>query len=449
MDIAPSRHYLRRVRPTNFASPAPPHAQQSRPSFVFSLYAIMFLIGCYMNIPMGIFPTASALPFALIGMLTFSSRLFSREVFGIIGIALGVFALSLFAPELSNFFGNRILAFMQYLYSAVIGVTLFWAATSFQRRQVARFSEVAIIVLLIGGVIEITTGLSAFLDSTMSQFYSLGDYIDVINNRDAGIGLGFRRPKFFTSETSYYAMAYCVLVCSYALLSDKKGAQQRALLYGVLGVMLARSPIPVFSILYIGLLGVMGEPGSRGANAKRLLVAVLVAIPILVCGYLLVTFLFEARLRTIDSGDDYSFIYRTYGSLYAALAVLSEYPLSGVGIGSIDIAFGPLTSTYLSLGIPASSVFYEWRFQVQNLPSALSIYLGLFGSLFYLTTIAFYMKRTLGAIHIHTLFLLALLSTTEAAFYSPRFNIYFFVILAISRLAVTDRLPRPNRNFSG
>ncbi|NWF44263.1 hypothetical protein F3K02_03200 [Hydrogenophaga sp. D2P1] len=409
---------------------------RKKPRLIFSIFAIFFLIGCYVNIPYGPFPMVSALPFALIGVFIFLPRLGRRQFLAAFGIAVGVFLLSNMAPEPSSFFGTRLLAFFQYVYSIVIGLTLYWTITSFERKQIARFSKFAIIFLLIGGTIEITTGLSSVMDSLMAYFYSLGDYIDIVNNRDVGIGFGFRRPKFFTAETSYFALAYCFLVCAFAWLSEDRRRYALALVFGVLGVLVARSPIPVFSLVFVGLLAIFESSKSRsGTRVNALIIGMVVALPAMALGYTLLQTLFETRLQTISSGDDYSVIYRTYGSLYAALAVLAKNPLFGVGIGSIDLAFTPLTETYLSLDIPASSVFYEWRFQIQNLPSALAIYLGVIGTTYYLVSTSIYVRFLIGPIRWPTIFLFFILSVTEAAFYSPRFNTYLFLTLAISRLA--------------
>ena len=416
-----------------------------KPGFLFSVFAVLYLIGCYVNIPVGPVPMFSALPFAMIGLLIFMRRLLSPQFLGAVGIAGGAFLLSLLAPELLDFYKSRLVAFFQFIYSLIIGLTLYWTVTSFERRQAARFCNAALIVLLIGGALEVTTGLASVMDSLMSHFYSLGDYIEIVHNRDAGIGFGFRRPKFFTSETSYFSLAYCILVCALAWLSEAKGRYMRALVFGVLGVLLARSPIPILSMIFVGLLAVLDPSGKRtSARTAALATALVLAVPVMTGGYLALSTLFEARLQTISSGDDYSIIYRTYGSLYAALAVLAESPLFGVGIGSIDLAYIPLTTTYIDLGVPAVSVEQEWRFQVQNLPSALAIYTGMIGTMFYLVALFTYAKSLLRVVRWPTLFLFVMLSATEAAFYSPRFNMYLFLILAISTLAARKTLNYPN-----
>lgn len=412
------------------------------PGAFFSIYAVLFLVGCYVNIPYAQVPMISALPFALVGAFIFRRRLIGKQFLGALGIAFGVFLLSMAAPDLSSFFGARLLAFSQFLYSIFISLTLYWTVTMFDRRQVALFCKGALIAFLVGGVVEITTSLSVVMDELLASLYSLGDYIEIVNNRDVGLGLGFRRPKFFTSETSYYAMAYCVLVCVFAWLSSERHRFAYAFAFGVLGVLLARSPIPVLSLIFVSLLAVFeGEGRRRGALGTKLLIGSLAAVPILVIGYLLLSSLFETRLQTIASGDDYSLIYRTYGSLFAALASLGETPLFGVGIGSIDLAFKPLTDTYIALGVPASAVFYEWRFQVQNLPSALAIYLGLVGTTFYIMSLRAYIRFLVGPLRWPFIFLILMLSATEAAFYSPRFNVYLFLFLAVGRLGMIRSSP--------
>lgn len=401
-----------------------------------------FIIAVYVNVPTsrdGV-PMISAFPFAVIGGVMFLDRTLSQEAIGAVLLALGVFVCSLMATDFWTYLDVRALAFGQYIYSTLIGLTLYWTVKSFSAKEVARFSEVAIIIMLCGAVLEITTPLSSAIDSVMNPLFGLDKYADIIRNRDLSIGFGLRRPKFFSSETSYFAMALCFLICTYAYLSPQKGATIRAGVYAVLGLLVARSPILIFASVFIGLGQFLGGGGSgRRTNVDRMALGLVIAVPMLLGGYFLLTELFEARLAQVTSGADYSSIYRTYGSWYAALAVLSEYPFFGVGIGSINAAYRPLTQTYLSLGIPAFSVMYEWRFQVQNLLAALMIYLGSLGTIFYLGYLYFYTRTIVGQIGWQSWALFLILSATASAFYSPRYITYYFLILSITKIANLDR----------
>ncbi|MFG1346774.1 hypothetical protein V5F59_17935 [Xanthobacter autotrophicus DSM 431] len=412
--------------------------QQTRARAVPPLFAILFIIAVYVNIPTsrdGV-PMISAFPFALIAGLMFLPKVFSAEARGALLLGLGIYGISLLAPDLTTYFVPRSLAFGQYIYSIAIGLTLYWTVLSFSPAQAARFSEIAIIVLLAGGVIEIFTALSSVLDNVMNPLFGLDEYTQIIQNRDAAIGLGLRRPKFFSSETSYFAMALSFLICTYASLSVRKGSLTRALGYSIVALVVTRSPILVFAFAFVSATIVLGDgPKGRGANLDRLLLGVVIAIPVATVAYVVLSELFQARIQQVSSGADYSSTYRTYGSVYAALAVLSESPFFGIGIGSINAAFRPLTQTYLSLGIPASSVLHEWRFQIQNLPSALLIYLGALGTMFYLGFLYFYARSLIGKLKWQTWALFILLSATASAFYSPRYITFFFLILAITQMA--------------
>lgn len=414
------------------------------PSLLFCAFAILFICGVYTDIPTsrnGI-PMISAFPFAVIGFLYFLRRINSVAFLGAIGVAIFVYFISIPATETLEYFPARSLAFGQYVYSVIIGVTLYWTVTSFSAHAVEKFLRTAITVIIVLMAVEIFTPFSEFLDKTMNPLYGLTDFGDIIRNRDLSIGGGLRRPKLFTSETSYLALSYTLMVCAYAQLSRARGSTVRALLFAVVGLVLIRSPIVAFAAVFVGCLiySGRGKPGGLTTTERRLLLTAFSA-PVALTAAFLLTQLFTARFQQITSGADYSVTYRTYGSLLAALATVREHPLVGVGIGSIDAAYEPLTQTYLRLGVPASSVFYEWRFQVQNLPSALLIYLGLGGGLAYLFLMHAYARRLVGRLDWKIWSLLILQAATISAFYSPRFNVYFFLILAINFISRRDTHP--------
>lgn len=381
----------------------------------------------------------SAFPFAVVGLILFIKKLSSIEFLGAIGVALFSYFTSIAATDALEYFPARSLAFGQYTYSIVIAISLYWTVTQFSASAVAKFLSVSLTIMVVMMCIEIFTPFSRFLDSVMNPLYGLTDFSDIIRNRDLSIGGGLRRPKLFTSETSYLALSYTLMVCAYAQISKRPGSSTRALVLAVVGLILIRSPIVAFAAVFVGCIiySGRGKPGGLTPTERRLLMTAFAA-PAAVGAAFLVAQLFTARFQQITSGADYSVIYRTYGSLLAAFATVREHPLVGVGIGSIDAAYEPLTQTYLSLGVPASSVFYEWRFQVQNLPSALLIYLGLGGGTIYLLLMHRYARSLIGRLDWKIWSLLILQAATISAFYSPRFNVYFFLILAINVISRRD-----------
>lgn len=414
-------------------SSAPSERRHSLPFVVFS---IMYLIGAFMDVPgPGGVPMFSAFPFAILAFAVFANRIVTRTTAYAVLLPVLIYAMSFASPEPLDFMGARTVAFVQFLYTMFIAVTFFYVVRSYSARSLTRFIEFAIPIVIILAVLEIVTPLSKLIDNHLMPLYGLSDYTQIIENRDVGIGGGYRRPKLITSETSYFALAYAFMVCTFVYLTPHKKTIIRGLAYSLVGLVVIRSPIVIVATLFVGLTGVARMSSSRRNQAMRQLALILViGIPLIAVGLYLVQMLFEARLQQATSGADYSSTYRTYGSLYAAIATAREMPLFGVGIGSIDLAYGPLTQTFLSLGVPAFSVFEEWRFQVQNLPSALLIYLGMVGTSIYLLYQYHYIKYVTRGARWELWFLLAVLAATASAFYSPRFNVYYFLVLAVTRI---------------
>ena len=421
--------------PSGAYSSAPVERRNSLPFVVFS---IMYLIGAFMDVPgpAGA-PMFSAFPFAILAFAVFANRIVTRTTAYAVLLPVLIYAMSFAAPEPLAFMGTRTVAFAQFLYTIFIAVTFFYVVRSYSARSLTRFIEFAIPIVIILAVLEIVTPLSKLIDTYLLPLYhsSDTDFAQIVANRDMGIGGGFRRPKLIASETSYFALAYAFMVCTFVYLTPHKKTIIRGLAYSLVGVVVIRSPIAVIATLFVGITWIMRMSSSRRSQAMRQLALILViGTPLIAAGLYLVQMLFEARLQQVSSGADYSATYRTYGSLYAAIATAREMPLFGVGIGSIDLAYGPLTQTFLSLGVPAFAVFEEWRFQVQNLPSALLIYLGMVGSSIYLLYQYHYIKYVTRGARWELWFLLAVLAATASAFYSPRFNVYYFLVLAITRI---------------
>lgn len=397
-----------------------------RPSFAFFLFSLLLLIGAYLDVGLVVgFPMLSIAPMMLIGLVIFRRRLLSFEILAAFGIATAVYAWSLFAPSQSEYFWPRTLAYGQFLYSILTGLITFWAVTRYDGRTIVRFLGIFLPFYLALIAIEVFTPFSKVIDAYMLHAFGGQEATQtIVNNRDIGIGFGLRRPKLFVSETSYVAIWFAFAMGIKAFLDPSRRSFVPNLTLALAGFLLIRSPISIAGFLFVcvTILAYIMRRADFGLRAVILGISALAGFGLL---FVLLTYIFGDRLASAQTGADYSTTYRTYGSLYAALAITRESPIFGVGIGSIDYAYAAITDTYLRLGVPSKSVYAEWRSQIQNLPSSLLTYLGWGGTIIFSIAVLAYWRRVAGPLQYFFWALLALLAATFAAFYSPSLRCLF------------------------
>lgn len=420
------------------AEGAPPFKPRRvrEPGAAFTAYALLLLVGIYLDVGYRIsgVPMLSALPGLAIGLAIFARRLLTGPTLWGVALCFGVYLWSVPAVESGTFFMTRTVAFAQFLFSLIAGLILFWTVTSYSRRSVVRFIDIFLLFYLGLIVLEVFTPFSRVVDAAQQEFYGqTSEAIAGVLNRDANIGLGLRRPKVFLSETSYAAMAFTLALGLRAFLAADRRATLRMVLLSLIGIVLIRSPISVVGLIFV-LFGWGIAVGRRVDVALRVIMMVVVGVVIVAALLILQAYVFGARTAAAQSGVDYSTTFRTYGSLAAAWAVAREHPVLGVGIGSIDVAYTTVTQTFLMLGLSRAVVEAEWRSQIQNLPAALILYLGVVGAiLFSALAIAYYRYISGRLNHFFWLFTI-LLGATYAAFYAPKFQTFMFLFAAANRI---------------
>lgn len=447
----------RRIPPTRSANPAGAKAGRKSilpavlpldyvsPYFMFA--SALLFAGIYTDLVIalrdgGVVPMVSALPGAIM-MYFCRGAITPKTLYFLIIPPLAVFGFSTFAPEFSRLILNRIFVAGQVGYSMFIGYAACFCIGRLGKVRVNRILTILIPVFLLLAFLEITTSFRDVVTDYLLNYPRNYDF-DAMLDRDQGMG-GYR-PKLFTSETSYVGVSAFMMLVAY--LWSGKGAQ-RYITFGwflLASLILIRSPIVVLALPVA--LATASQDRSLDANRSIYNLALIIGLLVLCTGlYLFASQIFAGRLAKVSSGQDYSLTYRTYGSFGVALNVLKQYPLFGIGPGSLVIARDTITSTLIQYGVPIRAVEMEWDKSINNGPSSFLLYFGLLGTALALAVTYIIIKRDADRVKLPLVVALTCYSLTYGAVYTPKFLVTVLVILMLAKLLATDvaQIPRPAR----
>lgn len=406
--------------------------------------ASLFLFGIYTNVGFlsgqSTFPAVSAIPGFLLLLPFFHKQLLKPKLYIALSLPLILLALTVFSPYTYGAYIKRLVAAGQTLYSVCLGLLLYAYVSSHSREQIARFLKFAIPIYIGLLALEVLTPLKNVVIAYM-DIYQFKAYDYTVANRDLGMA-GGHRPKFFTSETSYVAMTLTFAIGLYAWTMKGRAKYIIALLYSAVGLIVVRSPILMAAPLLVAV-----DYGAQAWKDMALRRFSLVAFP-LVSIVAALSFsgvlnfaqpYFEPRLRGIKSGDDYSTTYRTYGSYAAGIAVANEYPISGVGFGTQEIAAPIVQAVFVSYGVPIIAVAKDWRISLANAFAYSLIIFGYAGSLVVLFLALLWTRNVAGALDPVFLGLVLTLSLTFGAVYTPKYVCHWMIFAGVGHAVAASR----------
>lgn len=401
----------------------------------FSPYAaiatLLLFAGIYTDVPFaaagGTIPMVSALPgLFLLGIWrqTWSGRTF----FFLAAPGFAFLAMSLLAPNSAEALPLRINATAQFTLSLAIGYV---AANALLKAGADRLHRaLGIILPIFVGLLllEIFTPFREVVKSYLSVYPRNYDFL-ALAVREGNMG-GYR-PKLFTSETSYVAMSSVILLTAYVWTGRKAQRYFHALIYTLVLAAIVRSPITLLALPII-LVSALTDRGAGRLNAMH---AVALGFAVIIASAALMVAgseIMEARLKRISSGADYSTTYRTYGSLAVGWRVASEYPLFGIGPGSLDPARDIIVSTQASFGAPEQAILREWRVSVNNAAASSLVYFGFVGTMLVCSAIFAFVTVNVEGSRVAVLSALLFLSATSGAIYTPKYAATFIILVALA-----------------
>lgn len=422
-----------------------PHvAAAERLPLFFWIAAAMLFAGIYTDliipIDRGVIPMVSAFPGA--ALMYFRRGVISpKAVYFITLPPIAVFLYSTLAPEFVELLPNRLFASAQVAYGLFIGYAASCSLGQIGKERLHSILTLMLPIFLVLILLEIVTPFRQVVTDYLFLYPREFD-LDAISNRDGGMG-GYR-PKLFTSETSYVGVSAFMLLVAY--LWSGRGARRYVIFgwYMLAALILIRSPIIVLALPVA--LATANFDRSMDANRTLYNIGLVVGLLVLCVGiYVFGSAFFAERLQKVSSGDDYSVTYRTYGSFAVALNILDNYPLFGIGPGSLVIVKNTIMSTLIQLGVPISAVDNDWDKSINNAPSSFLIYFGIVGTVAAALISSIIIKKDLGSGKFPAIVALLCYSTTYGAVYTPKFLVTVVVLLMLAKLLVDEGDPDQRR----
>ena len=223
---------------------------------------------------------------------------------------------------------------LQLSYSCVMATGIYLELKQWSRSGLAKLFGILLAIMTIGPVLEIYTPVKNISNAYRDTFYykDLDSGQDVYdadsefgNARDLAISSHIR-PSFFTQEPSYVALTFLIsLVVWYKVTSPH---WSRDLIYAAaLGISIyaIHSPILVGAIP----IWIVGRPFSIGRIWTISIIAIV--------GSILIGTLFSQRFDFSSDADDKSAAFRVTIPYILACRTLQEYPITGVGIGCVEV----------------------------------------------------------------------------------------------------------------
>jgi hypothetical protein len=415
--------------------PAPEPAQHL--SNYLWLASALYFLGIYSDIGMrigdtAVIPMVSAFP-GLIMLLLVKGVVSPRLVSFVRWPFLFVVVCGVLAPKLGVMYANRLLGAGQAALSAGMAYVACWTLSRLGRTRIHRFLSIAIPIFLVLIAIELAVPQMRQVQTAFARIYGYGaDYDwEALSNREATMG-GYR-PKLFTSEASYVGTSAMLMLIGYVWTGQGIRRYLHAAGYFCVAAILIRSPIvllslpPIVSAVYTDKS--LGRRRSTYSFWMTIIAVILGALILLLGPALLAD-----RLNNVTTGADYSTTYRTYGAVAVAVNTLKQYPLFGVGAGSIAIIKNTIISTYLSFGVPLSAAETDWRANLNNSYAAILVYFGFVGASVIILVVWRMFLNDVKKPRLPVALAFFLYGITFGAVYSPKAMITFTVIIAAAKL---------------
>jgi hypothetical protein len=356
----------------------------------------VFMAGLYTNYTVMLSPKVPlpSLPAGVAGLVLLWRRrddITPRALVGFCAIVTLYLVSILLAPDI-NWLARRTNGLIQLTYSLAIGYALFLTVRRARRRQIAGLFLVAVLVILVGCLLETYGGLRPLSDAVRTALYHKGVYENDL--RDL-LFYNRVRPKFFASEPA--SVTFCYTLFGFVWLVASTWRWKLPLYLALVGLGLFAMPGPTLLLMLVLLLPYLLFLDSRRGgriDATRFLVVAMAATLFALAAVLLAKTLFAERLESVTSGNDPSFFYRVQGPALAGLDIMGRYPATGAGLTGEPFIEREITNLYLR------SPYYSAGWQVVSPSTELLInyfwlhwiYLGFVGGVVMIAVISGWLR---------------------------------------------------------
>ena len=350
----------------------------------------------------------------------------------VVGMAT-ISAISIVLCPKSETWAHGIRGMLQLSYSCVMATGLYLEVSQWSRQNISRVFGVLLIIMTIGPALEIHTPVRAISNAYRDSFYykdiDSGQDVydtgsDFGNARDLAISSHIR-PSFFTQEPSYVALTFLIsLIVWYKATSPH---WSRDLIYVTalgIGVYAIHSPILVGAIP----IWIVNCPFST----SRIWMIGIVAV---VGGMVLGT-LFAQRFDFSSDADDKSTAFRVTIPYILACRTLQEYPITGVGIGCVEVYDREIYHICLNAG--ASLDYLKTNTPVNtvlcNAFLVMIIYFGAVLTCLIVLLLGYQVAALGGSQFLYVGVAMSVMMNAQGAFVNPRLWTHFCILLAVSHV---------------
>ena len=398
-----------------------------------------FLIGVYIKHSMTLnsyfIPYHISLISGFTLLLLNVSRIRINELLLISLFYISVVYISILSLQ-TGYFVERLNGFIQLFFVLGASYGFFLEISQKNNNYFSNLSKYIICIILVFCVFELCLLTRPFIESIQIKIHGYDEHLYKMNLlRDQVIGLGYNRPKVFSSETSHVAMFSFIFSSIWYLTTDNKRKLFWFVLLSIMLFILVRSPILIFNFVYL-IFHMFTQ--KRLLNIKNILGIFMVVLVIAIVG----NYLMFERIGNIFSGMDNSAYTRVFRPFHFIYLSFIHNPLFGSGLLNNEY----LLKLYLQNTGDYSTFdrFIEGNIYVLNNFGAHFSYFGIIGSLLIGTVLIKMFKKLMIKHNIMFYFILFLISITVGSYAGQRMWGFIFLLLATFRSLNTNTSYFPN-----
>ena len=279
---------------------------------------------------------------------------------------------------------ENLLSLAQFVVSVFTAYGIFLATIGIARRQLAFLVGSILLVMIAGAALETLDPVRALSDYVRNLIYDR-DILYIFERRDI-LQYGAIRPNFFAREPSLVGVHIGFAMAVALIAAPRMTTKTKLLLAFVVTVVTAwvvRSPTVVFFAAIVAFAPLM-LPNAQGRRPIIERAAFVTALTLIVFTGPIASFLAEGiRGPVSDFVYSGSFYMRMVGPPAAAIAVVEQSPIVGVGVGGYDVAFSIVRSVYAAQGAfiyhPYLLPETDARYLISNAFWELPLFFGLVG----------------------------------------------------------------------
>tara|TARA_R100000900_G_scaffold24428_1_gene19287 strand:- start:79345 stop:80616 length:1272 start_codon:yes stop_codon:yes gene_type:complete len=338
-----------------------------------------------------------------------------------------------FTPMISDFYIQRLLASIQFLYSLICGYGMYVGLKTYNRTTLRKLFLSLYVFITVGAILEIISPLKIVVTAYSNV------YIDPITEADTirDIALsGFYRPKFFTSEVSHISLSLVIFILI-AYLNDKNSKLSFYTGLIIIAMVIFRSPIFLLGMfLLFSTFYYFNE--NRNSNI-RLLITLFSFFVFILFLIISINIIYADRIYAIQSGSDFSTTIRIFAGILVGVNVASIYPIWGVGIGGTGAAEEIIKNVFIDNNVPTFLVYTVWDRMLNNGLGVLLLSYGYIGSILYIYLWKNKIKLIAGGGQLFVGLCILLISQVIGNIYSPLFISLIYIISLATKKRLLEK----------